>query len=1178
MTRLEDLTRGATIKGILPDRLVTAIDAKWHGSTVLELTYKDSDGKLGSELLYRDNEPTLEVVTKGRPWSFDADGAMFRLVAEAHRIRLAHLFDSLLAVHTSLVEPLPHQITAVYGEMLTRQPLRYLLADDPGAGKTIMTGLLLRELVIRGDLRRCLICCPANLAEQWQDELYRRFQLPFTIITREMMETARTGNVFQENNLIICRLDQLSRNEDVQAKLKVTDWDVIVCDEAHKMSASFFSGEVKATKRHKLGQLLGSLTRHFLLLTATPHNGKEEDFQLFMSLLDADRFEGRFRDGVHLVDTSDLMRRMVKEQLVKFDGTPLFPERKAYTMNYRLSDLEARLYHDVTNYVREQMNRADRLSQEGEGKRGNMVGFALTILQRRLASSPEAIFQSLRRRRERLERRLEEERILRRGAIAPTTINLVDVVAVPTDDDVDDFYDETPDAEVEEVEQEVVDKATAARTIVELEAEIATLRKLETLAHSVRISGLDRKWDELSNLLQGTGTKAASELFNPEGQRRKLIIFTEHKDTLNYLAQKIAGVIGKPEAVATIHGSLGREERRKIQEAFTHDKEVLILIATDAAGEGINLQRAHLMVNYDLPWNPNRIEQRFGRIHRIGQTEVCHLWNLVASETREGDVFHRLLEKLEQERMSLGGSVFDVLGKCFTEKPLRELLMEAVRYGDSPEVKARLNQVVDTALDRERLRELIEERALAHESMDTTKVQEIREDMERIETRKLQPHFISAFFREAFGHLGGTFKEREPKRYEITHVPSLIRQRDRVIGTGDTVLTRYERATFEKNLISVDGKPPASFLCPGHPLLDATTDIILERYRDLLKRGSVLVDLENKHEAVTALFFLDHVIQDGRTDAQGNRRVISRQMQFVEINEHGNIRDAGYAPYLDYRPVTDEERAALEKTLDQPWLKKDLESRVVGYAAEHVVPKHLEQVKIRKEQLVQKAMAAVKDRLTKEINYWDHRANELKAQQEAGKQPRMNWQNARARADELQGRLQKRLTELEQERRISPQSPNVIGGALVVPQSMLDRGTQPTKDERPDEVDRKRIERLAVDAVMAMERKLGRTPMEMPHENPGYDIESRDHVNKRLLFIEVKGKAPSATTVTVSKTQILTALNKPHDFILAVVQVNDNSAGVPHYIRTPFQREPDFSATSVNYDLSEILAMGQQPS
>lgn len=377
---------------------------------------------------------------------------------------------------------------------------------------------------------------------------------------------------------------------------------------------------MRATKRYRLGQLLGKLTRHFLLLTATPHNGKEEDFQLFMALLDGDRFEGRFRDGVHVVETSDLMRRMVKEQLVKFDGTPLFPERYAYTVNYQLSNLEARLYHEVTDYVREEMNRADRLTAEGEGRRGNMVGFALTILQRRLASSPEAIYQSIQRRRQRLEKRLREEKRLKRGAEAPvkraasppsdTDEKVFDMVLDTSEQatrfTIDAFYDEAPAAEVKATEEEVVDRASAARTIAELEAEIQTLGRLEALAQEVRRSATDRKWEELSNLLQGkSGANASGELFDTQGGRRKLIIFTEHRDTLHYLTARIRTLMGRPETVVTIHGSMGREDRRKAQEAFTQDPAVHLLVATDAAGEGINLQRAHLMVNYDLPYeNP----------------------------------------------------------------------------------------------------------------------------------------------------------------------------------------------------------------------------------------------------------------------------------------------------------------------------------------------------------------------------------------------------------------------------------------------------------------------------------------------------------------------------------------------------------------------------------------------
>src|ERR1700741_822340 len=397
MTRLEDLQPTAAVRGILPDQAVTVVSIQWFGSEALELTYKGPSGRVANQLLYRHDEPRLEVVEHGRPWSFDGDGHLFRLVSEAHRIRLAYLFDPVLAVHTSLVEPLPHQITAVYEAMLPRQPLRFLLADDPGAGKTIMAGLFIKELIARGDLQRCLVVCPGSLAEQWQDELHRRFHLPFEILTNDKLEAARTGNWFAENDLAIARLDKLSRNEDVQLKLSAPDcaYDLIVCDEAHKMSATFFGGEVKYTKRYKLGQLLSTLTRHFLLMTATPHNGKEEDFQLFMALLDGDRFEGRFRDGVHAVDVSDLMRRMVKENLVKFDATPLFPERIAYTVPYKLSAPEAQLYKAVTEYVRDEFNRAEALEND---KRAGTVGFALPLLQRRLASSPEAIYPSLRRR------------------------------------------------------------------------------------------------------------------------------------------------------------------------------------------------------------------------------------------------------------------------------------------------------------------------------------------------------------------------------------------------------------------------------------------------------------------------------------------------------------------------------------------------------------------------------------------------------------------------------------------------------------------------------------------------------------------------------------------------------------------------------------------------------------
>jgi len=1175
MASLEEIKPTVQIKGILPTGPVTILNAQWHGSDVLEITYRDIGGNLGNELLFRDHQNELEILTPSQACAFDSNGELFRLVSEAYRIRMAYLFDPWLAVHLSRVEPLPHQITAVYGEMLPRQPLRFLLADDPGAGKTIMTGLFIKELMLRGDLQRCLIVSPGNLTEQWQDELSQKFQLPFELLTNDRLEAARSGNAFGEMPLLIARLDKLSRDEELQGKLAQTDWDLVVVDEAHKMSASVFAGEIKYTKRYRLGQLLAGHTRHLLLLTATPHNGKEEDFQLFMALLDPDRFEGRYREGVHSVDATDLMRRLVKEQLLRFDGTPLFPERRAYTVDYELSDLEAALYEQVTRYVSEEFNRADSL----EADRRGTVGFALTMLQRRLASSPEAIYQSLRRRRERLESRLRETRLLKRGAdVIPTSQEELHPLDL---EDIEDLED-APEGEQEQVTEQLVDLATAARTIHELELEIDQIKKLEALADRVRRSGQDRKWQELSRILQDESQPAedgqrAGLMFDPTGNRRKLVIFTEHRDTLNYLAEKIRTLLGRPESVVTIHGGMMRDDRRTVQTAFVQDKEVLVLIATDAAGEGINLQRAHLMVNYDLPWNPARLEQRFGRIHRIGQTEVCHLWNLVADETREGDVYARLLRKIEEQRRALGDGVFDILGKLFQDTSLRELLVEAIRYGNPPNVRASLFEAVDNLVDRQHCQNLLEDRALVRDAMDLSQVQRIRQDFERAQARRLQPHFIEAFFKAAFEHLGGTIHKRDGKRYEITHVPASIRNRSFNIGLG-TLLSRYERITFFKEEVTVPGKPLADFICPGHPLMDAVTDLVLERYRGVLRQGTVLVDPNNPDEDLRVLVYLEESIQDGRAEAQGQRRVISRQMQFVEMDEAGNAFSAGPAPFLDYQPIDDSDRALLESMLHQDWLKTQLEDKARAYAVQHLVPRFFTEVKQRREETVERTLAAVKDRLTKEISYWDHRAQDLKAQEHAGKvNARLNSEMAQRRADELAARLERRVAELDQERRISPQPPIVIGAALIVPAGLINklRGEEPTSSPQLFAHEKKAVEEAAMKSVMDEERRLGYFPVDVHTENLGWDIESVVPGTGKLRFIEVKGRVTGATTITVTKNEILAGLNKPEDYWLAVVEVRfenqEPRAGQPKYLRMPFRREPDFGATSVNYELNTMF-------
>lgn len=1175
MLTLEDLKKDAQIKGLEGDNVVRIVSVERVGANAASVFYVDPDGKPGTQMLFRSDESRLELAQAGRPWAFDAPGKEFKLSLEAYRINLAHLFDPMTAVHTSNVEPLPHQISAVYKAMLPRQPLRYVLADDPGAGKTIMAGLLIKELLMRADAKRVLIVSPGSLTEQWQDELLEKFGIAFDIFSREKHEQCASGNYFEETDQLICRLDQLSRNEEFQAKLANTEWDLIIVDEAHKLSASYYGRKVNKTKRFLLGERLGSITRHFLLMTATPHNGKEEDFHIWLSLLDGDRFYGRFQEGAHKVDVSDMMRRMVKEELLKFDGTHLFPERRAYTANYELSTMEASLYEAVTTYVRNEMNRADNLS----GKKRNTVGFALTQLQRRLASSPEAIYQSLKGRRKRLEARLAETRLLARGQSAEQ-----DVVAetlgkyavgklLDLPDNFDELAEELSAAEYESYAEDVVDQATASKTIPELEAEIGSLNNLERQASLVVQSGNDKKWEQLSHLLQDQ-----PEMKTEGGNRRKLIVFTEHKATLTYLHNRIGDLLGNPDAVRTIHGGTNRDERRKRQEEFRNDPEVLVLVATDAAGEGVNLQNANLMVNYDLPWNPNRLEQRFGRIHRIGQTEVCHLWNIVANETREGEVFQKLFDKIEAERAALGGKVFDVLGEAFDNVSLKDLLMEAIRYGEKPEVKARMNQVIDGALDTAHLQEILKRNALVEQHMSTEDLYAVKEEMEKAQARKLQPYFIRAFFIESFNVLDGQMKPREAGRFEVRYVPSVIRERDRVIGESRTpVLKKYERICFEKDVVRVHGKPMADLIHPGHPLMHATTDLILQRHRAKLRQGAVLVDPNDDSTEPRVLFMVDHAIRE----AGGDAKVASRRLQFVEIFESGEADNAGWAPHLDLQPIDETDLKLVRDIIESQRSIHDLERLALAHATQRLVPAHYDEVRERRRRQVDKILDAVNERLVKEINHWSDRYIKLKDDVSAGRQPQMQPEMARRRVEELTARLEQRRSELRNMRNVVSSTPVVIGGALVVPRGLLAQ----RKGEKAFSVDveaRAHVEAVAMNAVMKLEESFGHEVKDVSAEKCGWDVTARprpkgDGSLKPDRHIEVKGRAKGQTTITVSRNEIFYALNQEDKFLLAVVLVEGDNCEGPFYIRNPFKSEPDFGVASVNFRLDELLEKAEKP-
>ena len=1155
MIKLETIVPGSRLTGIHGEIPVEIIATRAYGSDAVEVTWKGPDG-LGDRILYRDDEPQLRSVVAARRFAFDGDSHLFRLASEAFRIRLAHLFDPYVAVNASRIEPLPHQLTAVYGAMLDRQPLRFLLADDPGAGKTIMAGLLIKELLIRGSLERCLIIAPGSLVEQWQDELKDKFDLAFAIMSREQIETSVSGNPFAEHPLLIARLDMLSRNDDLKAKLEAApEWDLIVCDEAHRMSASFFGQEVKYTKRFQLGALAGRVARHFLLMTATPHNGKEEDFQLFLGLLDADRFEGRFREGVHKVDPSDMMRRLTKEELYRFDGSPLFPERRAYTVSYELSPRESQLYEAVTHYVREEMNRADRLADDGSRRRNN-VGFALQILQRRLASSPAAIHESLRRRLARLEGRLEEEKLNRKGRDTGPSRMEPDFGAIFDDDDLEEATGE----EIEAHEEQLLDRATAAQTIAELEAEIAELKRLARMANKLRHSGEDTKWRELDHILDDP------LMHDPANDvRRKIVIFTEARDTLEYLATRIRNRTGEEESVAVIHGGVPRDRRRAVIAAFNDDPAVRFLLANDAAGEGVNLQRgANLMVNYDLPWNPNRLEQRFGRIHRIGQTEVCHLWNLVAAETREGAVYQRLLEKLETARETLGGKVYDVLGELFEARPLRELFMDAIRYGDRKEVRDRLFRAVDGVVDVGNINDLVARNKLTREGLDPATVRSVREEMERAAAQRLQPHHIQSFFEAAFAQAGGKSRSREKGRFEVTRVPPILRDRDRLIGRADPVLHRYRRICFNKD--AVTGQPQAVLVAPGHPLLDSLIDLTLERYRELLTRGAVLIDESDRHETTRVLIVLRQAIRDGRKSRHGKPQLVSERLQFVWIDEEGRAFDAGPAPHLDCRGPDNNERKRLTEIMEAAWLKESLEDQAREISITELVPRHLQEVKSRALDELDNIEAAVRERMRREITHLQHRALEIEAEERAGKKPRLNSQNLRRQADKLTDRLQTRLAEIARQRDIAPLPPEVCGAALVVPASLVRPEDSASKfgksSKEPDVVSRKEIEVKAMEAVMDWERSQGFEPKDVSTENLGYDIESRDPKTGNLRFIEVKGRRADASGISITRNEMLTALNAAEAYILAAVLIEDGYVHDPLYVTNPselFGSEPKFN-------------------
>jgi superfamily II DNA or RNA helicase len=762
------------------------------------------------------------------------DAEKLRLLVESARIRLAYAHDRQFAVSLSGIRTLPHQIEAVYLKMLPQPRLRFLLADDPGAGKTIMAGLLIKEMKLRQAIERVLILCPAPLTIQWQDEMLRWFQEPFDIIF-SAVDLQQLVNPWQRSNQVIASLDY-AKQDEVRERVWQQRWDLVLIDEAHKCSAYTKRSGKQAdesetstkTKRYQLAERLSSEADHVLLLTATPHHGDDDRFGHFIRLLDRDLFpEPRLgarsseirRDILRLGPECPWALRRLKEDLKDLHGRRLFPDRHAHTVTFKLTREEYDLYKAVTAFINE-------FFPQASGRRKATVALARTVFQRRLASSTFAICESVRRRLDKQSEILKEFESLspeqRRKRLAQIQGRLPDA-----EQDEDDLDDEDRDR--------VIDEATAALELDQLRAEVAALQDLHAHAKRVRDHGRDSKLAALKQCLE------KAEFHELTDGRGKLLVFTEHKDTLKYLREHLEAW---KYSTCEIHGGMNPHERRKAQESFRTACQ--ICVATEAAGEGINLQFCRLMVNYDLPWNPTRLEQRLGRIHRIGQEREVHVFNFVASDSEEGQpiiegrILQTLLTKLEQMRTVLADRVFDVIGEVLSlnDVNLPEMLREVVHDPRRLEDYLDAIQRIDPAC----LQQYEEATgiALARANVDFSSFERTNSEAEE---RRLMPRYVEQQFLASAKEVGLKVETRADGLFRVEHVLADLRS-DRLesvrrLGKAEP---SYRKLTFEKAHLELDQHLDAILIGPGQSLYAAVDERLGEVLAGLAGSLGVFVD------------------------------------------------------------------------------------------------------------------------------------------------------------------------------------------------------------------------------------------------------------------------------------------------------------------------------------------------
>jgi superfamily II DNA or RNA helicase len=1015
------------------------------------------------------------------------NGEAFFLSMEAHRIRYAYQFDPLFAVNVSQVDPLPHQIEAIYFHILQNPRIRFLLADDPGAGKTIMTGLLLKELKYRGLVRRTLVVVPGHLKDQWLREMKDRFGETFTIVDRSVMNATWGRNVWRDQAQIVTSMD-FAKQDDVVVALSDAHWDLIVVDEAHKMAAYCYGDKTNKTERYRFGETLSRISNFLLFLTATPHRGDPENFRLFLDLLEP----GLFANTDLLVESvqnqdNPLFLRRLKEDLRDFDGRPLFPPRHVFTKTYRLGEDEKRLYNAVTEYVEKSYNKA--LASE---KRN--VAFALLILQRRLASSVRAARRSLERRKVRLEELLELGKWLsERGTID------------------EDALEDSPEAERLRQEEDLAERLTAADTREELQTEIDTLEKLVRLARDTEKHEVETKLGELRKVMSDEHIQQNKE---------KLLIFTEARDTLDYLAEKLKGW---GYSVVTLHGGMNLDARIRAEHEF-HDN-AQVMISTEAGGEGINLQFCALMVNYDIPWNPNRLEQRMGRIHRYGQTKEVHIYNLVASDTREGEVLQAIFEKLGRIQAALGSDrVFDVIGEVLAGKTLQELIVEAISQRRTlEEIVAEINAVPDEEAVRKARQATLE--ALATRHIDLQRV--LGEDRRARENR-LVPEYIEQFFERAC-HFNSIGVER--RRDGLLRVPSVPYELRNVShdfkNRFGEVFREYAKLAFDKQTAR---QQDAVFVAPGHPLLETMIDRLFASCEQDVRRGAVFADPDGRLDGW--LWFIEGEVRDGSNQVTGKR------LFAIQQTTQGEMGLVNSSALWDLKPSN--ENIAVDAPLN--------EDDVIAFAITNVIESYRNDLLKQRERDAEIKRKYGLRSLEQMIGESDARLIEYETRRIKGdtlRVPDVEIQNEERRREEFRTRKQALEEEIRRETSLLPSTPKVLGVVRVIPKPAEQEGMRYDPE----------VEAIGMRVAMQSERDHNRIPEDVSAQNLGYDVRSLtltsapEGTGSEVRYVEVKARATTGAII-VTPNEWMMAQRLGNEYWLYIVE-NAKTEPILHTIQNP---------------------------